>query len=59
MLNFRQDALGHEIRIAERLTVADTHDAIPLGRKPGVARGVVQLSFRMIMPAAVDFDDEP
>ena len=57
-LNFRRNALGHEIRIAERFPIADTHDPIALPSKPFVAFGIMQFGFGVIMPAAVDFNDE-
>nr|WP_299017226.1 hypothetical protein [uncultured Caulobacter sp.] len=57
-LNLRRDALGHEIRIAERFPIADTHDPIALPCEPFVAFGVLQLGFGVIMPAAVNFNDE-
>lgn len=58
-LNLRRNALGDQIGIAERFSVANAHHPITLGHKPGVTLGVAQLRLGIIVPAAVDLDDKP
>ena len=57
-LNLRRDALGHEIRIAECFPVANAHDPVALFGEPHVPLRVMQLSFWVIVPPAIDFDDK-
>jgi hypothetical protein len=57
-VDFRRDTLGHDIRIAERLAIANPHDTVALLGEPGVSLGVTQLGFWVIVPTAIDFNDE-
>ena len=57
-LNFSRDTFGRAIRVPERVPIANTQNPITLRIEPSVSFSVVQLSFRQIVPTAIDFDHQ-
>ena len=52
------DSFGQSVRIIERLLIAEAKDTVVLGGEPSIANSVTKLGIGIVMPSAIELDEQ-